>query len=314
MKKIIYFLLFITSLLIAVPLPAYSAEQIIDTEKSCELTLQYCDEEESFSGIDVQIFHAADVTADGKYIEKEWLLPYSVSVNEITAQSEWDKKASTLSAYISADNLKADYICKTDRNGMAIFSGIPTGLYFVQSVEVVAETKTTEFNAFWLRLPDTDENGNFSYNTTAKPKYSIHELTYDETEYKVVKHWKDDGNIRKRPDSITVEIQKDGRLVSTEYLSAENNWSYSWKAKNDGSIWKAVERDIPEEYTVLIEEKGKTIIITNMYAEKYENPPEIGSPPKTGIRMTLYPFIILLCISGALMLVLGIRLQRKNHE
>ena len=91
-------------------------------------------------------------------------------------------------------------------------------------------------------------------------------------------------------------------------LSSENNWSYSWTVPDDGAVWQIVERNVPEDYSVTIERKGNTFIAVNAYDG--EEP-----PPETGDTGNIYLYVILICIAGVLLLVLGIGFGRgKKYE
>ena len=92
-------------------------------------------------------------------------------------------------------------------------------------------------------------------------------------------------------------------------LSEKNNWTYQWTVKDDGAIWKVVERNIPAGYTLTIAERGNSFILTNKLKD---NSP--SDSPQTGDTSHILPYTVLMYISGALLILVGITGKRKRHE
>ena len=47
--------------------------------------------------------------------------------------------------------------------------------------------------------------------------------------------WKDKGQTSDRPDSVTVNLMKDGKVVDTKTLNESNSWSATFEVEDDGS-------------------------------------------------------------------------------
>lgn len=105
-----------------------------------------------------------------------------------------------------------------------------------------------------------------------------------------------------------MEVRRDGQLQQTVTLSAENNWMYTWKAVDDGSVWTVNEVNVPEGYTVGIQRSGDTFSITNT---KPETP--AGNRPQTGDTTNMTLYVLLMAASGLALLVVGIVLRKKSR-
>lgn len=301
MKRIISVLL--TYILISVfifgnAISVYAVSPI-DTEKNSSLTLQYKHNGIYYNELEIKTYRIAEVFPDGTYALCGDFKDYPVNIYNITSKLEWDNVCSTLSSFIIADKLSPTYSAITDKNGTVSFKDIPTGMYLTLSVRVETDSELIKFESFITSLPSPDVDGNQNYDVTAYPKCEALELSDKEIEYKVIKHWQDNGSATIRPEAIKVDILKDGVLHSTQKLTKDNNWSYSWSAPQDGTFWQAIERNIPSNYKVTITNKENSIIITNVYDSPYKE------PPKTGETTVLWPWILAMCVSGILVIMLS---------
>lgn len=89
----------------------------------------------------------------------------------------------------------------------------------------------------------------------------------------VHKVWDDNGDPA-RPDSVEVNLFKNGEIAETVKLSAENQWSYSWDDLDDRYQW-SVEEIVPEGYEASYKLEDNTVFITNH--NDYE--PEVEPDP-----------------------------------
>ena len=68
-----------------------------------------------------------------------------------------------------------------------------------------------------------------------------------EIEKTVVKKWRGDENaLGNRPNTITVELVKNGKTVDEQILSKDNNWTYTWKKLNKYENAKEINYTIKE--------------------------------------------------------------------
>ena len=227
----------------------------LDPQQPCSLTLSYQQGGTPCSDLNVSIYRVAEARADGSFHLTADYAPSGVDISLVTSQQEWRDISDTLSAHIAAAQLSPTGTAATTEDGTATFSELETGLYLVAQVPAVEYL----FERFMVYLP-TPADGGYQYDMTAKPKPGP---LPSRTEYQVLKLWKDSGFSQYRPDSVTVDILKDGQVQESVILSNDNNWSYSWQVPDDGSTWTVSERDVPAGYRAVISVRENTFVITN---------------------------------------------------
>ena len=281
------------------------AGEQVQLRSDCTLDVTYSSGAAVFAGQDIRLWHIADITENAQYTPAGSFRAYPIAVTGTSSQSEWDAMAITLNAYILADAVAPDRTGKTDANGRVSFRNLTAGLYLVSSVRTEQDGTFYVFESFLAAVPGVDDGGKWVYSVSAKPKMSEHTPSKGDVTYKAVKAWKDSG--KDRPESVGIEIRKDGQLQQTVTLSAGNNWMYTWKAVDDGSVWTVTEANVPAGYTVGIQRSGDTFTITNTKPAPTENHPQTGDTT----NMTLY--VALMAASGVLLLALGIALRKKHR-
>ena len=275
------------------------AATMVDTGKPASLQLNYSYGQESYQGLEIKVYKVAtiseymDFTLTGSFAD----LP--VEVNKIRTQEEWNQLASTVTALVLSEAIAPDATAQTDESGIAAFPTLSQGLYLVEGVRVEVEGGYRDFGSFMISLPDLDENDDWVYDVMAKPKSVFEEYQYEEIELSVSKLWKDAGKEDKRPEAVTVELYKDSVLVETVTLSGENNWTYSWKTLDDGSVWQAVEVNVPEGYTMTVQRSGNAFVIVNTV----DGP---TPPPQTGDFTDITLLFVIMCLAGIGLIFMGI--------
>lgn len=308
MKKILSVISVLLLLLSATLFQAtVCAANPIDLNRSCSLSIEYGYDGKFFEGLTVCTYKIADVYENGTYELTEPFKSLSVNIYGITTQAEWKVVASTLASYIAADSIAPTYKMTTDENGCVAFKNISAGMYLTLEVQTVSDETVITFENFITAVPSPKDEEEHLYDVYARPKYSSYTPTKKELEHKIVKQWKDEGNIHNRPQSVEVDILRNGELYSTQILSSENNWSYSWNYEDDGSKWQAVERNISDDYHVTVESDKTTITITNSCFKAPEN------PPQTNDINTTHPYVILMSFSGILLMIMALFLKRSER-
>lgn len=281
-KRLIAVLL-IVSFVAAGSVIAYAAP--VDPSRPSSLTLQYQHNGTYYEGLSISVYRIGDVNSDGNFSLTGKFKNYSVKINGVTSQSEWKTIAATLSAYIASDGLSPDLTAVTDEKGIVSWKNIPPGLYLTLSVRAEGEGVVTIFEDFLTAIPYPSGNGTYNYDVTAYPKCTTEEIVPGMETYRVIKQWKDDGNKENRPESVRVRILRNGTVESIQTLSSKNNWSFSWTAEKDGSLWQAAEVAIPAGYTVTFSSYDNTFILTNTWQnpEDPDSPdvPDVPNPPDT---------------------------------
>ena len=78
------------------------------------------------------------------------------------------------------------------------------------------------------------------------------------------KVWKGD-TAEDRPESITVQLLKDGKAYSTLELSASKDWKGRWVDLSEKYNWTVEELDVPDGYSSDVSVRNNTWTITNTY-------------------------------------------------
>lgn len=294
MKRIIISVLVAAFLVTCLGISA-TATAINPMQKS-SLTLQYKQGDKLFSDAEIKIYRVAEVFEDGTFALCGDFADYPINIYGITSQTEWRGVTTALASYVSADGISPTRTGITDETGTVQFSDILPGMYLTLSVRIETGEEIAVFESFLTAVPSISDDAEHNYDVTAYPKCETYTPKPTPIEYKVVKQWQDNGYSEKRPDFIEVDIFKNGELQYTQTLSPSNNWSFSWIAEDDGSQWHAVERNVPEDYTVSIAANGNIITITNIC----DNP---GDSPSTGDTTVIWHYVLILCLSGALLIV-----------
>ncbi len=282
-----------------------AAEQV-ELREDCTLDITYSSGKTVFSGRTVKLYHIANITSDAQYELCGAFADKPVTVTGTTSQTEWDDMTITLNSYILADGIEADMTQKTDGEGKVKFTGLTAGIYLISSIRTENAGKYYVFESFMAAVPTVGEDGRWMYDVSAKPKMSEKTPAKGEVAYTVLKTWKDEGSKTARPESVKIEIFKDGKLQETVNLEKENDWRHSWKTVDDGSVWSVVERDVPDGYKVAIQRNGDTFNVTNSRPSKH-------TVPKTGDTADMGMYIALMAISGGLLIALCVLLTRRKN-
>lgn len=307
MKK---FLNIITIILISllIPFNVYAistteAKEKIDLNKECSLTLNYYYDDYTFDDINVEIYYIASVTSDFRYQLSSNFLEYPIKINGIKTESEWTVLEETLNAYIEADDINPTFSRKIENNVVKL-TKLKAGLYFIKADIINTKDYTLKFDSFLISVPNLNEDGSWNYELDINPKAEEYIKKYEKVNYTVIKEWIDNGE--KRPNSVDIEIYKNGSLIETKVLTSDNNWSYTWTTDDDGSEWTVVERNVPYGYEVSIQTRNRNFIIVNT------DPNSKGGNPDTGDNIKLYMYLFIGSFIGIILLVISSFIKKKN--
>ena len=304
MKKRILPLILLLFVCVAVLCPLHAqAVTPLDPNAEASLTLHYQKEGTAFADLQIGIYRVAEAFPDGTFQMIEPFASYPINIHGITTQEQWNHVAQTVCSYIVSEQITPSYEMTTDENGTACFSDLETGLYFVREVIADNTTGTYVFNQFMVYVPTPQLDGTYIYAVEANPKCTNF---VPKSAYSVTKLWQDGGSQDLRPKEVTVDIYKDGVLHETQILSAGNNWTYTWYVSGeDHSQWTVAERTVPDGYKVTIQCKGSHFSIINAR----QTTPDT---PYTGDSFTPMLWILLMCVSGIMLVILGIYIRRRG--
>ena len=311
---IIAFILCICLYLIPCQVQAAStsdAKEPISTNENCSLTISYCSGGIAFSELPVNLYKIADVSADYQYTLTSSFEKSNLILNGIQTVGEWNVIRSTLETYILANDITAGFNAKTDFEGKASFDALKPGLYLAITERIIQDETTYVFDSALIALPGLGADGLWQYQVDVTSKSEIIPPSRDdeEIELKVLKLWKGDGGSSARPATIEIEIFRNGTSYQTATLSENNHWTYTWSTKDDGSDWKVVERNIPTGYTMTIEERETSFVLTNTLNRDVPDNPD---SPQTGDTSNILLWVILMIVSGSMLIILGITGKRNR--
>ena len=311
---IIAFILCICLYLIPCQVQAAStadAKEPISTNENGSLKISYCSGGIAFSGLPVKLYKIADVSADYQYTLTSSFEKSNLILNGIQTVGEWNVIRSTLETYILANEVAADFNAVTDFEGKASFDALKPGLYLSITERIIKDETTYVFDSALIALPGLGADGLWQYQVDVTSKSTIIPPSEDdeEIELKVLKLWKGDSGSSARPTTIEVEIFRNGTSYQTVTLSKDNRWTYTWSAKDDGSDWKVVERNIPTGYAMTIEERETSFVLTNTLIRDVPDNPD---SPQTGDTSNIMLWVILMIVSGSMLIILGITGKRNR--
>ena len=309
----------------------------IDTDKLCTLSLNYIVSGNKITNHEIRIYQIADVSEDGTFSLTDNFDEYQVKTNGLSTQREKRVAAQTLSSYVNADRVAAAKALKTDSQGKVTFESLKTGMYLVMCNDAYTVSGTYTFEPFLIILPYADDSGKLYYDMSVNPKSGA---VTPFSRYSVTKLWKDSQSDITRPESVSVDITKDGEVWKSVTLSAENNWTYTWESPDESSEWSVVERNVAEGYIVSITEIENTFTIVNSTVDEPpgdeptedippEEPPKSDVPPSeepeteeipkepvpqspyTGDPSEIWKYIIIMAISGVALVLSGLTHKRE---
>lgn len=189
-----------------------------------------------------------------------------------------DKDGAELSGYYS-------YVGTDDNVGQIKSSDVIAikGTGSVTIMELPANTKYSvtevEQNQDGYETKVTNPDGVISENNTSEVSFNNHRDK--KGDITVRKKWVLD-NGRKKTDSITVSLYKDGTKYDSQILNEANKWTYTWKGVVTTAKWEVKEEDVPDGFTCNIKEDNNGVfIITNN-----DTPPSpTPTPGKTNVSV-----------------------------
>ncbi len=287
----------------------------IDPTAPASLTVQYSYAGAVYSDLEIKTYRIASVAPDGSITLAGVFADYPVTINGITTQAEWNEVASTLAAFIKAYNLAPTAVGKTNESGTVTFADLLPGMYLTLAVEIKQEENTLIFENFLTMIPNPSQNGSHDYNVAVYPKCESFKQTEDEIMYKVIILWEDEGFESRRPDSVNVELIRNGTVDDIRLLSPADDWTYSWITPNDGSSWSVLENPVPEGYTVTYTSRERailvrTFVIVNAYTESPV--PDGSDTPQTGDTFSIWHFALPMSLAGGVLLIIAA--WRRRYE
>lgn len=255
-------------LVLCLPMVPGKAQAIdpMETERTCSLTLHFAPGGKVVQGTAFRVWRVASAGPFAQFTPVAPFDGYPVKMNGLTA-SGWADLATTLAGYVARDAIPPTATAQVTAKGAAAFSGLATGLYLVVGDPCQRDGVLYTPQAFLVSLPSRDANDQWVYDVQAKVKYE-EELVppgSHKVSVKVQKVWVDSPEDEAfRPQSITIQLLKDGAVYDTVVLTAGNNWRHTWTGLPPGHRWTIVEQTVVEGYQVAVSQNGsRSFVVTN---------------------------------------------------
>lgn len=258
-------------------------------------------------GVSYSLYRVADVSEELEYQLVDAFAGYAVDLSDLGKET-----AETLAAYAVRDSLEPFAQGATGEDGQLVFSATETGLE--KGLYLLVGEAYVEGEHLWAQepalvcLPVPDGRGAWSAAVTVSPKTSDEGAV---TSLEVHKVWSD-GDAADRPSSVTVQLLCDGEVADEAELNVANNWRCDWSDLAPGHVWTAVEKSVPEGYTVSVTREGAGVVISNT-KETPATPATPATPgeklPQTG--QLWWPVPVLLAV-GLLCLIVGLVRRRSG--
>jgi hypothetical protein len=101
-------------------------------------------------------------------------------------------------------------------------------------------------------------------------------------------------------DSVTVQLLKNGTVVKTATLNAQNNWQVTYTGMPESDAYSVNEVNVPKGFTATYKQNGYVFTVTNT-----------STLIQTG--QLIWP-IPVLAVSGMLFIAVGIVLLRNKRK
>lgn len=301
----------------------------IDLTRKPTLTLTYRDGKTALSGAKFSIYRVADADETGELTVRSEFDEFDLDIRGKNDR-RWREMAQTLESYVLRRELTPADSGKTDKTGMLTFptqgKTLAAGLYLVIGERHTQGGNDYDAEPFFVLLPTQDlENNEWVYDVSANVKFGKTPVPDDgdTVTRKVLKVWDDDGAENSRPQEITVELLRNGKVYDTVKLSEKNNWRYTCLDLDADARWSVTEKTV-SGYTVSITREGITFVVTNTKKPdrtdtpdtpvKPSNPSKPSSPAKPTLPQTgaVWWHVEALALSGLVFLILG-ALDRKTE-
>lgn len=278
LKNTIVFML-VFFLILSLPFSSFAAT------KKGNITITLEDKENNpLNDISVKICHIAKINNTGYSLTKPFKNS-DISITKIIKKPN-ESSAKAVAKYINKKSVPA--ISATSKNGKIYFSDLDLGLWFIYT-----ESNSYTFSPYFIFLP-YESAGKLSYNVFSNPK--IEDNNSDTINISIIKKWNDSNNApKKRPNSISVELLCDNKVIEKIQLNELNSWCHTFTNLPKNKNYSIIEEKVNDYKASYDGDAVNGFVITNTY---------IGDKlPQTGQKW--WP-IILIAIADIGFIILGI--------
>lgn len=252
------------------------------------VTLVEKQQNEPIVGAELSAYHIATVAADARgdlhYEYTDDFKQFPVSLDDASLVNELD-------AFLPQHEVSCVTMI-TDAAGTASCADLALGLYFVKQTSAIEGFAPC--TPFLVTIPGENGEG-YVYEVNASPKTEIARLT----SITIKKEWNTDESTQVT-DSVTVQLLRNGSVIETAVLSAENDWQVTYTAMPESDAYSVKEVNVPKGFTATYKQNGYAFTVINT-----------STLIQTGQLMWPIP---VLAVSGMLLIAVGMMLLRKKRK
>lgn len=180
----------------------------------------------------------------------------SIEIGDLTDSENVNRLAFTLASYTASGVGMPVAQGVTNGLGYVDFENLPEGIYLVTgSSGTIGDFVYTPKPALITITSDSEDL------IEAGVKYTV-VAGSAEIAYAVEKVWAVQEGVD-CPQSVTVQLFRNGELYDEVVLNAENNWFHRWEDLSSDYDWYVIEKDIPSDYSVSITLDSSIFTIEN---------------------------------------------------
>ncbi len=255
---------------------------------SISVTLVEQEQNETIVGAELSVYYVATVVMDA---DGNLIYDYTEDFKQFDTAIDDTSLVTKLDAFVSRYSVPSIKMT-TDADGTALCNELPLGLYFVKQTGAVEGFAPC--TPFLVTVPN-EKNGEYVYEVNASPKTQVARLT----DIIIKKVWNTDKSTE-AVKSVTVQLLRNGNVVKTATLNAQNNWQVTYSDMPESDAYSIKEVDVPKGFTATYKQNGYTFTVTNT-----------STLIQTGQLKWPIP---VLSISGMFLITLGIALLQKKRK
>ena len=286
-RKIISFCVTIL-LLLTCSYTAFAEEFDSGKTGSISVTLIEKKQNEPIVGAELSVYYVATVVMD---MNGNLIYDYTKDFEQLNTALTDEALVTKLDEFVSQHSAPFTKIT-TNSDGKTLCDELPLGLYFIKQTGMVEGFAPC--TSFLVTIPN-EKNGEYVYDVNASPKTEVARLT----DITIKKVWNTDKSTE-AAESVTVQLLRNGNVVKTATLNAQNNWQVTYSDLPESDAYSVKEVDVPKGFTATYKQNGYTFTVTNT-----------STLIQTG-QLT-WPLPVL-AISGMLLIALGIALLQKKRN
>lgn len=274
--------------LFMMPMTAFAQGFSSDRVGSISVTLMDQDGKTPLTGAELSLYYVATVKRNSK---NNLSYTFSNAFEDCGCALDDPALSVKLDAFVKENSVATEKLV-TDAHGKVTFTNLPLGLYFVQQTNTVAGYAPC--TSFLVTVPNHNADG-YVYDVNASPKTDVAKLT----DITIKKVWNTDAST-KAADSVTVQLLKNGVVIDTATLSAQNHWQVTYTDMPESDMYSIAEVNVPKGFTATYSQSGYVFTVTNS-----------ASLIQTG--QLIWP-IPVLAMAGLCLIAVGTIVLRKTRD